>query len=163
MFVLGIDPGLSATGYGVVSVDGGDMTAVAAGAIRTDPGAEVTDRLLELGTDLEGIIAEYEPVQAAIEQVFVNRNLRTATQVGRASGVALYVAARAGLTVHEYTPSAVKMAVTGVGDAPKPQVQAMVARRLGLAEAPSPADAADALAVAICHIQTAGALTGRAR
>jgi crossover junction endodeoxyribonuclease RuvC len=116
-----------------------------------------------LSNDLDDVIAEYEPDEAAIEQVFVNRNLQTATQVGRASGVAILAAARAGLRVHEYTPSAVKMAVTGVGDAPKDQVQAMIARRLGLPEAPRPADAADALAVALCHIQSSGIrLAGRA-
>ena len=86
----------------------------------------------------------------------MNRNLQTATSVGRASGVAMLAAASAGLDVFEYTPSAVKMGVAGYGDATKHQVQAMVARRLGLAEAPSPADAADALAVALCHLQSAG-------
>jgi len=161
MFVLGIDPGLSVTGYGIVARDGGRLAAVAAGAIRTDREAPVERRLLELSDDLEALVAEYHPDEAAIEQVFVNRNLRTATQVGRASGVALLAAARAGLTVWEYTPSAVKMAVTGVGDAPKEQVQAMIATRLGLAAAPSPADAADALAVALCHIQSAGVRSAR--
>lgn len=162
MFVLGIDPGLSVTGYGVVGRDHSRLRAVAAGAIRTDPSDPIATRLLELADDLAGVVAEYRPDEVAIEQVFVNRNLQTATQVGRASGVALLVAARAGLSVHEYTPSAVKMAVVGVGDAPKAQVQAMIARRLGLAEPPRPADAADALAVALCHIQSSGVrLAGR--
>jgi crossover junction endodeoxyribonuclease RuvC len=88
--------------------------------------------------------------------VFVNRNLQTATSVARASGVAMLAAARAGVAVFEYTPSAVKMAVTGYGDATKDQVQVMVARRLGLAGSPTPADAADALAVALCHLQSVG-------
>jgi crossover junction endodeoxyribonuclease RuvC len=153
MFVLGIDPGLSVTGYGVVAEEGGQVRAVAAGAIRTSPERLVAERLLELSDDLETLIGEYRPAEVAIEQVFVNRNLQTATQVGRAAGVAILSAARAGLAVYEYTPSAVKMAVVGVGDAPKAQVQAMIARRLGLDSAPRPADAADALAVALCHLQ----------
>lgn len=152
MFVLGIDPGLSITGYGVVE-GGPTPRAVAAGVIRTDPSSPAATRLRELAADLEGVIREHGPTEVALEEVFVNRNLHTVMAVGRASGVALLVAARAGLTVTEYTPSAVKKAVTGYGDAPKPQVQAMVARRLGLAVAPSPADAADALAVALCHLQ----------
>ncbi|OFW66897.1 MAG: crossover junction endodeoxyribonuclease RuvC [Actinobacteria bacterium RBG_16_68_21] len=156
MFVLGIDPGLSRTGYAVIEAAGGVMRPVAAGVIRTDPAASLSDRLAELYADLESLIAEYRPDEAAIEEVFVNRNLQTATAVGRASGVAILAAARAGIPVHEYTPSAVKLAVAGYGDAAKAQVQAMVARRLGLESAPGPADAADALAVALCHLQGAG-------
>lgn len=154
MFVLGIDPGLSTTGYGVIEVNGPSMRAVAAGAIRTHPDQPVATRLRELGDDLDALITEHTIDEGAIEEVFVNRNLQSAISVGRASGVAILSMARAGLSVAEYTPSAVKLAVTGTGDAAKPQVQALVARRLGLAEAPSPADAADALAVAICHAQS---------
>ncbi len=163
MFVLGIDPGLSVTGYGVVADEGGRYRAVAAGAITTPVDLPLAARLCELSDDLEALLAQYRPAEVAIEQVFVNRNLQTATQVGRASGVAILAAGRAGLPVYEYTPSAVKMAVVGVGDAPKSQVQTMIARRLGLDTAPRPADAADALAVALCHLQAAGArLAGRA-
>ena len=156
MFVLGIDPGLSVTGYGLVEARGVHLQAVAAGAIRTSPSASEAPRLAELFADLEALLAEYRPDEMALEQVFVNRNLQTATAVGRAVGVALLAAARAGVPVYEYTPSAVKMAVTGSGDAAKDRVQALVARRLGLAAAPRPADAADALAVALCHLQSAG-------
>ena len=155
MFVLGIDPGLSVTGYGIVEA-ARPVRAVAAGVVRTDPQAPLAERLAELFDDLSAVIAEYRPAEAAIEEVFVNRNLQTATAVGRASGVAILAAARAGLQVIEYTPSAVKLAVTGYGDAPKDQVQAMVARRLGMPEAPKPADAADALAIALCHLQSTG-------
>lgn len=154
MFVLGIDPGLSITGYGVIEVSGATLRPVTAGVIRTDPDAPIAVRLRELADDLDSVIAEHTIDEAAIEEIFVNRNLQTATSVGRASGVAILSMARAGLTVAEYTPSAVKLAVTGTGDAGKQQVQALVARRLGLAAAPSPADAADALAVAICHSQS---------
>lgn len=156
MFVLGIDPGLSRTGYAVIHSAVGGMKAIAAGVIRTDTVAPMPLRLAELYADLESLIAEYRPDEAAIEEVFVNRNLHTATAVGRASGVAILAAARSGIAVHEYTPSAVKLAVAGYGDAAKAQVQAMVARRLGLDAAPAPADAADALAVALCHAQGAG-------
>jgi crossover junction endodeoxyribonuclease RuvC len=156
MFVLGIDPGLSRTGYGVIEATGTTFRAVAAGVISTAPGIAVASRLRELSEDLAGVVAEYGPDQVAIEEIFVNRNLQTATSVGRASGVAMLAAANAGLEVFEYSPSAVKMGVAGYGDATKDQVQAMVARRLGLAEAPTPADAADALAVALCHLQSSG-------
>ena len=156
MFVLGIDPGLSRTGYGVVAADGTSVRAVAAGVISTTPGDPVAVRLRELHDDLASLIAEYHPEEVAIEEIFVNKNLQTVTSVGRASGVAMLAAASAGLGVFEYTPSAVKMGVAGYGDATKGQVQEMVARRLGLDRAPSPADAADALAVALCHIQSAG-------
>ena len=153
MFVLGIDPGLSVTGYAVLS-DEARPRAVAAGAIRTDRGDPIEARLAELFRDVEQLIVEFEPAEMAIEQVFVNRNLQTATSVGRASGVILLAGARAGLPVHEYTPTAVKMAVAGAGDAAKTQVQTVVARRLGLGKAPRPADAADALAIALCHLQS---------
>lgn len=156
MFVLGIDPGLSVTGYGVIVSRGERVQAVAAGALRTSPGSPDPVRLAELFADLERLLAEYRPAEVAVEQVFVNRNLQTATAVGRASGVILLAAARAGLPVFEYTPSAVKLAVTGSGDAAKDRVQALVARRLGLEAAPQPADAADALAIALCHLQSSG-------
>ena len=122
MFVLGIDPGLSTTGYGVIEA-GGALRAVTAGVIRTDPSDPIGSRLEELAGDLESVIAEFSPTEAAIEEVFVNRNLQTATAVGRASGVAILAVARAGIPLFEYTPSAVKLGVTGSGDAAKPQVQ----------------------------------------
>lgn len=156
MFVLGIDPGLSITGYGVIVSRGERPQAVSAGALRTSPGTPDAARLQELFTDLEKLLREYRPAEIAVEQVFVNRNLQTATAVGRASGVILLAASRAGAPVFEYTPSAVKLAVTGSGDAAKDRVQALVARRLGLPAAPRPADAADALAIALCHWQSAG-------
>ncbi len=154
MYVLGIDPGLSTTGYAVVERARGRPHPIAAGAIRTDPGTPIEQRLLELHADLRTVIDEFAPEEMAVEQVFVNRNLQTATSVGRASGVILMTAAQAGIPVFEYTPSAVKMAVCGVGDADKAQVQAVIAMRLGLEEAPKPADAADALAIALCHLQS---------
>ena len=158
MFVLGVDPGLAATGYGIVA-SGDPLRAVAAGVVRTDPNAPMAERLAELYDDLSALIAEHRPTAGAIEEVFANRNLHTVMGVGRASGVAMLAMTRAGLAVSEYTPSAVKLAVTGYGDAAKEQVQAMVARRLGLAAPPRPADSADALAVALCHLQSASLRT----
>ncbi len=154
MFVLGIDPGLTTTGYAIVEAGGPKPRAVAAGAIRTTPGLPDGTRLRELFRDIVEVIGEYQPSEMAMERVFANRNLQTATAVARATGVALLAAAEAGVPSFEYTPTAVKMAVTGCGDADKEQVQTMVARLLGLAKAPSPADAADALAVALCHLQS---------
>jgi crossover junction endodeoxyribonuclease RuvC len=153
MFVLGIDPGLTRTGYGIIEKSGATEKAVAAGVIRTEPSHPLGRRFVELARDLREIVAEYEPKMAAIEQVFVNNNRQTAMSVARASGVALLVLSEAGLDTAEYTPSAVKMALTGSGVADKQQMQRVVAMRLGLPSAPAPADAADALAVALCHIQ----------
>lgn len=155
MFVLGIDPGLTTTGYGLVA-DG--PRAVSAGVIRTSTGSAVAERLVELHRDLTELVAEHGPTVVAIEQVFSNRNLQTVANVGRAAGVAMLVAAQAKLPVFEYTPSSVKRAVAGYGNAPKDQVQKMVMQRLNLAEIPRPADAADALAVALCHLQGASLL-----
>lgn len=153
MFVLGIDPGLTRTGYGVLEARGSRVRAVAVGVIRTDPRSGIGDRLVELRRDLTGIIEEYRPDEMAMEEVFVNRNLHTATSVGRASGVVLMTAAEAGLRIAEYSPTAVKMALTGYGAADKTQVGRVITMRLGLGEIPTPADAADALAVALCHVQ----------
>jgi crossover junction endodeoxyribonuclease RuvC len=155
MFVLGVDPGLTTAGYGVIEVKGTAARAVAAGVIRTSPQDEIAVRLMEIHRDLSDLIAEYQPAEAAIEEVFVNRNLHTATAVGRASGVALLAIAQAGVPVSEYTPSAVKMALCGNGRAPKDQMQKVVSMRLGLSGVLEPPDAADALAVALCHTQHA--------
>jgi len=155
MFVIGIDPGLTTTGYGIVEQIGGQTRAVAVGVLRTDPQGSVGDRLVELRRDLHSVLAEYRPDEAAIEEVFVNRNLHTATAVGHASGVALLTLAESGVVVAGYTPTAVKTALTGYGGADKAQMGRVVAMRLGLAKVPSPADAADALAVALCHLQGA--------
>ena len=154
MFVIGIDPGLSTLGYGLIEARGHNLRARAAGVIRTDPSAGVGIRLAELYRDLDALLTEYQPDNAAIEQVFVNRNLQTATSVGRASGVVLLALAQHGIEVAEYSPSAVKRALSGYGSADKTQMKKVVAMRLGLKETPGPADASDALAVALCHIQS---------
>jgi crossover junction endodeoxyribonuclease RuvC len=150
--VLGIDPGISRCGYGVVAAEGSSLTALACGVIRTPPGDPLPERLAALQAELEGLVAEVRPAAMAVERVFFQTNVRTAMSVGQASGLALVVAARAGLVVCQYTPNEVKQAVAGYGAADKAQVQAMVARLLHLPEVPKPPDAADALALAICHL-----------
>lgn len=153
MFVLGIDPGLTRTGFGVVQLRRSGPVAIRAGVLRTQPGRPTAERLAELADDLSHLIAEMAPDAVSIERVFIRRDLTNAMSVARASGVAMLCAARAGVAVHEYTPSQVKATVAGDGGADKAQVAAMVVRRLRLAEAPKPADAADALAIALCHLQ----------
>ncbi len=154
MFVLGIDPGLTRTGFGLVRRSRGQIEAVGAGVIRTEASTPTPVRLAELHAGLRSVVADHGPTEMAIETVFTNRNRATAISVGRASGVAMLVAGEAGIPVTEYTPTAIKLAVAGSGRADKKAVQMMVGRRLGLREAPRPADAADALAIAICHLQS---------
>jgi crossover junction endodeoxyribonuclease RuvC len=149
--VLGIDPGVSRCGYGAVAAEGSGLTALACGVIRTSPGDPLPARLCALFAELEGLVAELRPAALAVERVFFQTNVRTAMSVGQASGLALVVAARAGVPVGQYTPNEVKQAVAGYGAAGKAQVQAMVARLLHLPDLPKPPDAADALALAICH------------
>lgn len=154
MFVLGIDPGLSITGFGLIE-GSHPPRAIRAGVIRTDTELTVPQRLVELHAGLTQVIADTSPDVIAMETVFTNRNLQTAISVGRASGVVLLAAAQADLAVHEYVPTAIKAAVTGDGSANKDQVQQMVARLLRLSAAPKPADASDALAIALCHARAA--------
>lgn len=151
MFVLGIDPGLTRCGYGAVAREGGTLRAVAAGVVRTDPGVDVALRLAELQAGIRALLVELAPDAVAVERLFFQSNVRTAMSVGQASGVVLAEAAAAGCAVVQYTPNEVKSAVTGSGGAAKEQVQRMVQAILGLAEAPKPPDAADALALALCH------------
>lgn len=150
--VLGIDPGISRCGYGAVAEKGGVLSASSCGVIRTPPSMPLSERLAALEAELEALMVEVGPAAVAVERVFFQVNVRTAMAVGQASGLALAVAARAGVEVCQYTPNEVKQAVAGYGSAPKAQVQAMVARLLRLPEVPRPPDAADALALAICHL-----------
>jgi len=155
--VLGIDPGLTRCGVGIVDVRS-DRRAVLVEVtvIRTPPGMPIEERLLAVGDGIERLLDEHRPAAVAIERVFAQHNLSTVMGVAQVSGVALHAAAKRGLPVALHTPSEVKAAVTGYGSADKKQVQAMVARILGLAEVPKPADAADALAIAICHAWRGG-------
>ncbi|HUF83401.1 MAG TPA: crossover junction endodeoxyribonuclease RuvC [Acidimicrobiia bacterium] len=151
--VLGIDPGVSCCGYGAVRRnDGaGSWEAVACGVIRTPSADPLPTRLATLERELTLLVAELRPAALAVERVLFQANVRTAMSVGQASGLALAVAARADVPVTDYSPNEVKLAVVGYGGASKEQVQAMVARILGLDAAPRPADAADALGLAVCH------------
>jgi crossover junction endodeoxyribonuclease RuvC len=156
MFVLGIDPGLSRCGYGAVR-SGRSPQAVAIGVIRTSPADPLPQRLAELQGELRSLLAELQPDVVAIERIFFQNNVRTAMSVGQASAVAMVEAVAARAEVVQYSPNEVKLAVTGDGAADKVQVQAMVQRLLGLAVAPKPADAADAAALALCHLAHAPA------
>jgi len=155
MRVLGIDPGIAITGYGVVEEMGGGPRTLAFGVIRTPPGQSLPVRLQSIYRAVKALAMEWEPASAAVEELFFSSNVRTAMSVGQARGVALLALADAGVAVAEYTPLAVKQAVTGYGNADKAQMQEMVRLLLGLAEVPRPDDAADALAVAICHLHSA--------
>jgi crossover junction endodeoxyribonuclease RuvC len=150
--VLGIDPGLTRCGIGVVeSMSHQKLTMVDVGVIRTDTDASLDQRLLQLEVELIEWISKHKPDVIAVERVFSQLNVRTAMATGQAAGVALLVAARSGIPVAMHTPSEVKAAVTGSGRADKKQVAEMVKRLLSLKEIPKPVDSTDALALAICH------------
>ncbi|MBM3518487.1 MAG: crossover junction endodeoxyribonuclease RuvC [Alphaproteobacteria bacterium] len=157
MKLLGLDPGLRTTGWGVLDIDGHRLRHLANGRVSPPPDGTLAERLAALHTGLVAVIAEHRPVVAAIEETFVNRNAESTLKLGQARGVVLLTAALAGLAVHEYAAARVKQAVVGVGRADKEQVRAMVARILpGCALTGE--DAADALAVAICHAHRAATL-----
>jgi crossover junction endodeoxyribonuclease RuvC len=157
MRVLGVDPGLTRCGLGIVDgTPGRPPTLVAVGVIRTPADLDVAKRLVRIETGIEEWIAEHRPDAVAVERVFAQHNVRTVMGTAQASGVAMVVAARRGLPVALHTPSEVKAAVTGSGRAGKEQVTTMVTRILKLDERPTPADAADALALAICHVWRGG-------
>lgn len=152
MRVLGVDPGLTRCGIGIVeSVGHRELKMVDCGVIRTDVDASLELRLLELNNELELWISKFQPDVIAIERVFSQLNVRTAMATGQAAGVALVLAAKSGLPIALHTPSEVKAAVSGSGRADKKQVALMVTKILGLASAPKPVDTTDALALAICH------------
>lgn len=158
MRVLGIDPGLTRCGVGVVDGSvGRPLTMVHVGVFRTPADLDVARRLHRLEQMIEASVLEHRPDVVAVERVFSQNNVRTVMGTAQASGIAMLVAARHGIPVHLHTPSEVKAAVTGSGRADKAQVTQMVTRLLRLTEAPKPADAADALALAICHIWRGGA------
>jgi crossover junction endodeoxyribonuclease RuvC len=158
--VLGIDPGVSRCGYGAVaSRRGGALGALAFGVIRTPRSAPLPERLALLAAELDRLVRDVRPSALAVERVLFKANTRTAMSVGQASGLALAIAGRARVPVFHYSPNEVKLAVTGDGRADKVQVQLMVARLLALAQAPRPADAADALALSVCHLGSAGLRT----
>ena len=158
--VLGIDPGTAILGYGVVAMEGEALEAVDFGVLTTPASLPLTSRLLLLFEGLTQIMDRVQPTEVAVEQLFFSRNVQSAFSVGQARGVALLAAARRGLAVSEYTPQQVKQAVAGYGKATKIQVQSMVQVMLALQQMPQPDDAADALAIAICHARWSEAMAG---
>ena len=156
MLVLGVDPGASATGYGMVAHSDGALRAVEYGSITTSSTDAFPSRLQQIFARLAELIRRHQPDWAAIETLVFAKNVQSAFKLGQVRGIALLAAAQGGLAIAEYTPLQVKSAVTGYGAADKGQVQRMVQTLLGLHEAPRSIDAADALAIAICHHHSAG-------
>ncbi|MGH2605929.1 MAG: crossover junction endodeoxyribonuclease RuvC [Anaerolineales bacterium] len=155
MLAIGIDPGTAITGYGLVRLDeDGALHMIAFGVVTTEPATSMALRLFHLHSALKEILALHRPETAAVEKLFFQKNVSTALAVGQARGVALLALAQAGVPAAEYSPREVKLAIAGYGGAGKRQMQAMVRALLGLGEPPRPDDAADALAVAICHLHT---------
>ena len=155
MLVLGIDPGTAITGYGLVREDDESLALVECGVITTPAGHSLPARLQVIYQRLADLIREHQPEAAAVEELFFSRNARTALTVGHARGVVLLALADAGLPIYEYKPLQVKQAIAGFGGADKQQVQEMVRMLLNLEQVPRPDDAADAVAVAVCHIHSA--------
>lgn len=162
MRVLGVDPGLTRCGVGVVDgMPGRQLSLVHVDVLRTPALDDLGDRLLSIGEGLEAAISQFRPDSVVVERVFAQQNLRTVTGTAQVSGLALVAARRVGIAVGMHTPTEVKAAITGSGTADKAQVTAMVTRILRLPSKPTPADAADALALAICHIWRGSAIQKR--
>jgi crossover junction endodeoxyribonuclease RuvC len=153
MRILGIDPGTVSMGYGIIEANGDKIVPVGCGALAGKARSPIGERLSYLYTELTRIIAQYQPDTVAVEQPFVARNVKSALAVGRAQAVAILAAANQRIPVYEYTPARVKQQVADYGASSKEQVQEMVRLQLGLSEVPQPDDAADALAVALCHVR----------
>jgi len=153
MIILGVDPGTIVMGYGVIKSNDDDVTLITYGAIKTKEHSTIGERLSLLYKELNKVIKKYKPEAVAVEQPFVAKNVSSALAVGRAQAVAILAAANAGLPAYEYTPAQVKQRVANYGASSKEQIQEMVRLQLGLPTIPEPNDAADALAVALCHLQ----------
>jgi len=153
--VLGVDPGTAITGWGVVEGDGNDLQMIAYGVITTAAGTPLPARLQSIYGELTRIVSQWQPAESAIEELFFSKNAKTAMAVGHGRGAAMLALANANLPITEYKPLEIKQAITGHGGADKQQIQQMVSLLLRLDELPRPDDAADALAVAICHLHSA--------
>jgi crossover junction endodeoxyribonuclease RuvC len=151
MIILGIDPGLAIVGYGVIEYSGNKYTAIDYGCIITESNINLPERLKIIYEELSDLIDKYNPEDIAMEELFFNKNVKTAIKVGQARGVEILAAVNKGKAIYEYTPLQIKQSVVGYGRAEKMQVQEMVKLLLNLKKIPKPDDAADALAVAICH------------
>jgi len=152
MRILGIDPGTAVVGYGVIDTDRDEMTFICCDSLTSPQRSPIGERLSYLYTKLSQIISYYQPEAVAVEQPFVAKNARSALAIGKAQAVAILAAANQGIPVYEYTPAQIKQRVAGYGASSKEQIQEMVRLQLDLDEVPQPNDAADALAVAICHL-----------
>lgn len=155
MVILGIDPGFAIVGFGVVESEKGKQRLIQCGAINTPAGLPLPTRLLQIANDMQQLLTTFSPDAMAVEELFFNNNVTTGIGVAQARGVILTEAERQGVAIYEYSPSEVKLAVVGYGKAEKRQVMDMTKRLLGLKAAPKPDDAADAVAIALCHARTA--------
>jgi len=161
LVILGIDPGYAIVGFAVLLSDRGQTEFTSCGAINTEAGIPMPQRLLRIAEDLESLITKFHPDALAIEELFFNQNVTTGIGVAQARGVIIMTAARLGVPVYEYTPSQVKQAVTGYGKAEKKQVMEMTRKLLHLSAVPKPDDAADAVAIALCHARSSTSLLYR--
>ncbi len=153
MRILGVDPGTATTGYGVIDSEDDEITLVDYGALVSPARSPIGERLSYIYKGLLEIISRYQPEAVAIEEPFVAKNVRSALAIGRAQAIAILAAASKGIPSYEYTPAQVKQRVANYGASSKEQIQEMVKLQLGLSEVPQPSDAADALAIAICHLR----------
>ena len=163
MRILGIDPGVATVGFGVIDSEGGRQRMVQYGAITTPAGMPLAARLVQIGDDLGQLIRQFQQDEMSVEELFFSKNITTGIAVAHARGIILCTAAKSGVPLFEYTPMQVKQAVVGYGLAEKRQVMDMVRRLLKLKAVPRPDDAADALALAICHARSATSLLARAQ
>ena len=161
MRILGIDPGLAIVGFGLIEADAGRTQLLQYGTVTTPAGLPLSDRLVQLERDTEELLAQLRPDAIAIEELFFSNNITTGIAVAHARGILLCTAAKSGIPLYEYTPMQVKQAVVGYGLAEKRQVMDMVKRLLKLHSVPRPDDAADALAIALCHARSATSLLAR--
>ena len=163
MIVLGIDPGVATIGFGVIRAERQKNTLIQYGAITTPPGIPLSNRLLQIPSDMEELIRAFHPDERAVEELFFTKNITAGIAVAHGRGVILLAAEKLGVPIFEYTPMQVKQAVVGYGGADKRQVMLMTQRLLGMKQIPRPDDAADALAIAICHGRSATSLLNTER
>ena len=163
MVILGIDPGVATIGFGLIRAERGRNTLLQYGVITTPPGIPLSERLLQISRDMEQLLETFKPDEMAVEELFFTKNITTGIAVAHGRGVILLAAEKAGIPVFEYTPMQVKQAVVGYGKAEKKQVMLMTQRLLNMKDIPRPDDAADALAIAICHSRAATSLMNTER
>lgn len=163
MIIIGIDPGVATIGFGVIRAERGKNTLLQYGVITTPAGLPLSTRLVRINDDMEQLIRQFKPDEIAIEELFFSKNITTGISVAHGRGVILLAAERLGVPIYEYTPMQVKQAVVGYGGAEKRQVMLMTQRLLGMKQIPKPDDAADALAIAICHSRSATSLLNTER